>query len=56
MGLEQAMKCKRKRKPDVLWVLTILFGLGVVSTGYTQSLMAEHGDYHASVSTPYRTR
>lgn len=27
-----------KRKPDVLWVLVILFGLGVVTTGYTQSL------------------
>lgn len=27
-----------KRKPDVLWVLVILFSLGVVTTGYTQSL------------------
>jgi hypothetical protein len=27
-----------KRKPDLLWVLVILFGLGVVTTGYTQSL------------------
>jgi hypothetical protein len=26
-----------KRKPDLLWVLVILFGLGVVTTGYTQS-------------------
>ena len=27
-----------KRKPDLLWVLVIFFGLGVVTTGYTQSL------------------
>jgi hypothetical protein len=27
-----------KRKPDVLWVLVILFSLGMVTTGYTQSL------------------
>ena len=27
-----------KRKPDLLWVLVILFGLGVVTTGYTQTL------------------
>lgn len=27
-----------KRKPDLLWVLVILFSLGVVTTGYTQSL------------------
>ena len=26
-----------KRKPDLLWVLVILFGLGVVTTGYAQS-------------------
>ena len=27
-----------KRKPDLLWILVILFGLGVVPTGYPQSL------------------
>ena len=27
-----------KRKPDLLWVLAIVFGLGIVTTGYTQSL------------------
>lgn len=26
-----------KRKPDLLWILVILFSLGVVTTGYTQS-------------------
>ena len=29
-----------KRKPDLLWVLVALFGLGVVTTGYTQSRWA----------------
>ena len=27
-----------KRKPDLLWVLVILFSLGMVTTGYTQGL------------------
>ncbi len=27
-----------KRKPDLMWLLVIIFGLGVVTTGYTQSL------------------
>jgi len=27
-----------KRKPDILWVLVFIFGLGVVTTGYTQGL------------------
>ena len=26
-----------KRKPDLLWVLVLIFTLGVVTTGYTQS-------------------
>ncbi len=26
-----------KRKPDLLWILVILFGLGVVTTGYAQT-------------------
>ncbi|MEX5590183.1 hypothetical protein [Pseudomonas urmiensis] len=26
-----------KRKPDLLWVLAFIFGLGVVTTGYAQS-------------------
>ncbi|MDY7567046.1 hypothetical protein QN400_04545 [Pseudomonas sp. RTC3] len=33
-----------KRKPDVLWVLAFLFGLGVVTTGYAQSLWANNAD------------
>ncbi|WP_165496866.1 hypothetical protein [Phytopseudomonas dryadis] len=26
-----------RRKPDLLWVLVILFSVGMVTTGYTQS-------------------
>ncbi|MFF7707425.1 hypothetical protein [Pseudomonas sp. NPDC007930] len=26
-----------RRKPDLLWVLVFLFGLGIVTTGYAQS-------------------
>jgi hypothetical protein len=33
-----------KRKPDLLWILVILFGLGVVTTGYAQSLWANNND------------
>ncbi len=33
-----------KRKPDILWVLVLLFGFGVVTTGYTQGLLAERSD------------
>lgn len=32
-----------KRKPDLLWVLVILFGLGVVTTGYTQTFWERQG-------------
>ncbi|MEH6387627.1 hypothetical protein [Pseudomonas profundi] len=30
-----------RRKPDWLWVIVIMFGLGVVTTGYTQGFV-EH--------------
>ncbi|MBC3956238.1 MULTISPECIES: hypothetical protein [Pseudomonas] len=33
-----------KRKPDLLWILVVLFGLGVVTTGYAQSLWSSHAD------------
>ncbi|SQG00882.1 Uncharacterised protein [Paucimonas lemoignei] len=33
-----------KRKPDLLWILVILFGLGVVTTGYAQSLWSNKAD------------
>lgn len=38
----------KKRKPDLLWVLVIIFGLGVVTTGYTQSLWERGGNAPAS--------
>lgn len=28
----------KRRKPDLLWVLVIIFSLGMVTTGYTQGL------------------
>jgi hypothetical protein len=37
-----------KRKPDLLWVLVILFSLGMVTTGYTQSQWSQ--EYQAPVS------
>ncbi|GLK87604.1 hypothetical protein [Pseudomonas turukhanskensis] len=40
----------KKRKPDLLWVLVILFGLGVVTTGYTQSLWDRQNDAPVTVS------
>ncbi|PYD05383.1 hypothetical protein DND90_17015 [Pseudomonas syringae pv. maculicola] len=33
-----------KRKPDLLWILVVLFGLGVVTTGYAQSLWTSKDD------------
>ncbi|MFJ4144497.1 hypothetical protein [Pseudomonas sp. NPDC089734] len=30
-----------KRKPDLLWILVALFGLGIVTTGYAQSLWSQ---------------
>jgi hypothetical protein len=33
-----------KRKPDILWILAFLFGLGVVTTGYAQSLWTNKTD------------
>lgn len=40
-----------KRKPDILWVLVILFSLGVVTTGYTQSLWDRPMDAPAKQSS-----
>jgi hypothetical protein len=34
----------KKRRPDLLWVLVVLFGLGVVTTGYTQSQWERQSD------------
>jgi len=35
-----------RRKPDLLWVLVIVFGLGVVTTGYTQSYLDRSAETH----------
>ncbi|MGE8497111.1 MAG: hypothetical protein ACN6O6_06335 [Pseudomonas sp.] len=39
-----------KRKPDILWVLVVLFTLGVVTTGYTQSQWDRPGTTPVTVS------
>lgn len=39
-----------KRKPDLLWVLVIIFGLGVVTTVYTQSLWERQASTPAQVT------
>ncbi len=38
-----------KRKPDLLWILVIIFGLGVVTTGYTQSFWERQADAPVTV-------
>lgn len=38
-----------KRKPDILWVLVVVFGLGVVTSAYAQSYWANQTD---APSTP----
>ena len=39
-----------QRKPDLLWILVILFGLGVVTTGYAQSLWSNKTDAPVELS------
>mgnify|MGYP007008943168 FL=1 len=39
-----------KRKPDLLWILAIIFGLGVITTGYTQSLWERSASYTTPAS------
>ncbi|WDY58221.1 hypothetical protein [Pseudomonas sp. PSKL.D1] len=33
-----------QRKPDLLWVLVFIFGLGVVTTGYAQGFLERKQD------------
>lgn len=42
---------KMKRKPDLLWVLVIIFSLGVVTTGYTQVLW-DRNSHLAEITQP----
>ncbi len=45
------------RKPDLLWILVFVFGLGVVTTGYAQSFWerkAEIAYQQAPVNTAQR--
>lgn len=45
-----------RRKPDLLWVLVILFGLGVVTTGYAQSLWGQNVDAPVEYVAPTQQR
>ncbi|MFJ2984269.1 MULTISPECIES: hypothetical protein [unclassified Pseudomonas] len=42
-----------QRKPDLLWVLVFIFGLGVVTTGYAQGIWERKLDiaYQTPVDT-----
>ena len=42
----------KRKKPDILWVLVILFSLGMVTTGYTQNLWERQGELAISQSQP----
>ncbi len=47
-----------KRKPDLIWVLAIILGLGIVTTGYTQSLWERSSTptlHSQTMLTPYTT-
>lgn len=44
-----------RRKPDLLWILVFLFGLGVVTTGYAQSLW-DKNSYSQSVTPAVQQR
>lgn len=45
-----------RRKPDLLWVLVFLFGLGIVTTGYAQSFWGKSrpAPLDAAYSVPLR--
>jgi hypothetical protein len=38
-----------KRKPDILWVLVVVFGLGVVTSAYAQSYWANQSNESSSL-------
>ncbi|MNG88513.1 hypothetical protein D3C76_819220 [compost metagenome] len=39
----------QRKKPDLLWILVFIFGLGVVTTGYAQ------GIWERKLDTAYQT-
>lgn len=43
-----------RKKPDMLWVLVFLFGLGVVTTTYAQSLWPKPGDVSPPIVSQQR--
>jgi len=45
-----------RRKPDLLWVLVALLGLGIVTTGYAQSFWDRKANEPAPVVTQVQHR
>jgi hypothetical protein len=41
-----------RRKPDLLWVLVAVLGLGIVTTGYAQSFWDRKANEPAPVVAP----
>lgn len=41
-----------KKKPDILWVLTLVFTLGVVTTDYTQGWLVKHAQAEPTEHPP----
>lgn len=40
-----------RRKPDLIWILVLIFTLGVVTTGYTQSYLDRSAEPVSNLST-----
>lgn len=43
-----------RRKPDLIWILVLVFTLGVVTTGYTQSYLERSPEPVTGMSTSAR--
>ncbi|MFD1700816.1 hypothetical protein ACFSB1_15900 [Halopseudomonas phragmitis] len=41
-----------RRKPDLMWILVIVFTLGVVTTGYTQSYFERSTQVESTLNQP----
>ncbi|SFM76136.1 hypothetical protein SAMN05216217_11456 [Halopseudomonas yangmingensis] len=41
-----------RRKPDLLWVLVLIFGLGIVTTGYTESYFERSAGNGSTLNAP----
>lgn len=41
-----------RRKPDLMWILILIFSLGMVTTGYTQSYLERSTEQRPPISAP----